>query len=125
MLRPREEAGADRRQYSRNEMSGDSARVWSQGDEVRRIVPLLALSIAIFAPAVDPGSAVDTALGAVPVVAFALWAFVPATPLEAVTAAVIVPVVAAQHAGALEPLFFEVSLLAFVVGRWRLPVGRS
>jgi hypothetical protein len=33
---------------------------------------------------------------------------------------VIVPVVIAQRSGQLEPLMFEASLLAFVVGRWSL-----
>ena len=55
---------------------------------------------------------------AIPVVAFGLWVFVPGVPLLAVSVAVIVPVVVAQRSGGLEPLMFEVSLLAFVVGRW-------
>jgi signal transduction histidine kinase len=54
----------------------------------------------------------------VPVAAFTIWAFVPNTPLLALSIAVIVPVVVAQRSGQLEPLMFEASLLAFVVGRW-------
>jgi hypothetical protein len=46
---------------------------------------------------------------AVPVAAFALWAFRPDVSLPLVAVAVIVPVVAAQRFGQLEPLFFEVS----------------
>ena len=42
----------------------------------------------------------------------------PATPLLALSIAVIVPVVVAQRFGELEPIMFEASLLAFVVGRW-------
>jgi signal transduction histidine kinase len=106
-----------RRQYIRG-MSGDSGRTWPQADEVRWLVPLLALAIACVAVAFDRGSVTDAALAAVAVTPFTLWAFVPATPLAAVSVAVLVPVVAAQRGGALEPLFFEVSLLAFVVGRW-------
>ena len=106
-------------------MSGPPTRVWSQTDEIRRLVAPLALAIAIVAAVVDRGSVADTALGLIPVAAFAVWSVVPATPLAAVSAAVIVPVVAAQQAGALEPLFFEVSLLAFVVGRWVIPLRLS
>jgi signal transduction histidine kinase len=43
---------------------------------------------------------------------------VPSTPLLALSIAVIIPVVVAQRSGELEPLMFEASLLAFVVGRW-------
>src|SRR5262249_45436664 len=50
--------------------------------------------------------------------AFGVWAFRRDFSLPLVAIAVIVPVVAAQRSGQLEPLFFEVSLLAFVVARW-------
>ena len=53
-----------------------------------------------------------------PVAAFALWAYLPKVPLTAVSIAVVVPVVVAQRSGALEPLMFELALLAFVIGRW-------
>ena len=39
-------------------------------------------------------------------------------PLPALALAVIVPVAAAQRSGELEPLLFELSVLAFVVARW-------
>src|SRR5262249_57050312 len=59
--------------------------------------------------------------------AFGVWAFRRDFSLPLVAIAVIVPVVAAQRSGQLEPLFFEVSLLAFVVARWssslRMAVG--
>jgi signal transduction histidine kinase len=47
-----------------------------------------------------------------------VWSYVPGVPLPALSLAVVVPVVVAQREGQLEPLLFEASLLAFVVGRW-------
>ena len=47
-----------------------------------------------------------------------MWAHVPGVPLSALSVAVVVPVVLAQRSGLLEPLMFELSLLAFVVARW-------
>jgi signal transduction histidine kinase len=94
------------------------------GDEVRRLVPLFSAAVAVAAMVVaDPStegasSASDVVLAAVPVAAFALWAYVPNVPLPAVSIAVLVPVVVAQRYGDFEPLLFNVSLLAFVVGRW-------
>jgi signal transduction histidine kinase len=82
------------------------------------LVPVFALVVAIVAALTDPSSAADLLLAALPVVAFAVWAYGPRVPLPALSLAVIVPVVAAQRSGQLEPLLFEVSLLAFVVGRW-------
>jgi signal transduction histidine kinase len=93
-------------------------RALSQADEARRLVPFFALAVAVLAPLVDPSSAPDLVLAALPVAAFGLWAYVPHVPLPAVSLAVIVPVVIAQRSGLLEPLMFEVSLLGFVVGRW-------
>jgi signal transduction histidine kinase len=61
----------------------------------------------------------------VPVAAFAVWAFVPSTPLLALSVAVIAPVVLAQRTGELEPLMFEASVLAFVVGLWSPSLGSS
>jgi signal transduction histidine kinase len=95
-----------------------SAKAWSEADEVRRLVPIVALAVAIVAVVADPGSAVDVVLAAVPVAALALWTFVPGVPIWAVSLAVVPPVVAAQRSGHLEPLLFESSLLAFVVARW-------
>jgi signal transduction histidine kinase len=85
---------------------------------MRNLVPALAVAIAVVAALGDPGSAGDLLLAAVTVAAYIAWAFVPGVSLWAVTPAVVLPVVAAQHAGQLEPLMFEVSLLTFVIGRW-------
>jgi signal transduction histidine kinase len=91
--------------------------VWAQGEELRRLVPVFALAVAILAAITDPSSAADLLLAGAPVVAFALWAYTPNLPLWALSFAVLAPVVVAQRSGQLEPLLFEVSLLAFVVGR--------
>jgi signal transduction histidine kinase len=104
---------------------GASDQGWSQADELRRFVPVCALAIAVVAAVADAGSAGDLLLAAVPVAAFASWAYVPRVPLVAVSLAVVVPVVAAQRSGGLEPLMFEVSLLAFIVGRWSGSVGTA
>ena len=53
-----------------------------------------------------------------PVAAFVLWACLRSVPLWVVSVVVVVPVVVAQRSGSHEPLMFEVSVLAFVVGRW-------
>lgn len=99
-------------------MAGESDHEPPQADELRRLVPLFALAVAIVAPVADPASAPDLLLAAAPVAAFCAWAYAPHVPLVAVSVAVIVPVVAGQRSGQLEPLMFEVCLLAFVVGRW-------
>ena len=100
-------------------MRGDLvARTWSQADGLGRLFPVFALALAIIAAIVDPSSAANVLLAFVPVLAFGVWAFVPKAPLPLVALAVIVPVVIAQRTGALEPIFFDVSILAFVVGRW-------
>ena len=94
-------------------------RAWSQADELRRIVPVFALVVAGLAAVVDPASeGAVFVLATIPVAAFALWAYVPRTPLPVLCIAVVAPVVAAQGGGELEPLMFEASLLAFVVARW-------
>jgi signal transduction histidine kinase len=95
-----------------------SDRAHYQADELRRLAPILALAIALITPLVDPPSARDLIVAAMPVVAFGVWAFVPGIPLLALSLAVIIPVVIAQRFGELEPLMFEISLLAFVVARW-------
>jgi signal transduction histidine kinase len=99
-------------------MAGESGEAPSRADELGRLVPLFALAVAVVAVVVDPSSAADVALVAVPVAAFGVWAYVPRVPLVLVSIAVVVAVVAAQRSGRLEPLMFELSLLAFVVGRW-------
>jgi signal transduction histidine kinase len=99
-------------------VAGESGLAWSQADEVRRLVPIIALAVAIAAVVFDPASAGDVILAAVPVAAFALWTYAPGVRLPAVSLAVLAPVIVAQRSGQLEPLLFESSLLAFVVGRW-------
>src|SRR5215218_2918559 len=49
---------------------------------------------------------------------FAVWAYVPRAPLWATSLVVLVPVVAAQRSGQLEPLLFEASLVGFIAGCW-------
>jgi signal transduction histidine kinase len=90
---------------------------WSQPEELRGLLPVFALVVAIVAAVTDP-SAGDLILAALPVAAFAVWAYVAKLPLWVLCLAVAVPVVVAQRSGQLEPLLFEVSLLGFVVGRW-------
>jgi len=104
-------------QYSRR-VAGESGRAPPKGDELRRLIPLIALAAALLAAVTDPSWTLDLVLAAVPVAAFAVWSFRRDVPLLLVSVAVVVPVVAAQRSGQLEPLFFEVSLLAFVVARW-------
>jgi signal transduction histidine kinase len=90
----------------------------AQRDRVRALIPPFALAVGAVAAITDPSSAADLPLAALAVGAFAVWAYVPNAPLWAVSVAVVAPVVVAQRSGQLEPLLFEVSLLAFVVGRW-------
>jgi signal transduction histidine kinase len=104
-------------QYRRG-VSGGSFAEASPTDQLRVLVPVLSLAVAIVAALTDPSSAADLILAAVVVGAFAAWAYAPNVPLSATSVAVLVPVVVAQRSGQLEPLMFEVSLLAFVVGRW-------
>jgi signal transduction histidine kinase len=98
-------------------VSGGSGQPWSQPEELRGLLPVFALVVAIVAAVTDPSSA-DLILAALPVAAFAVWAYVAKLPLWVLCLAVAVPVVVAQRSGQLEPLLFEVSLLGFVVGRW-------
>ncbi|ADB50895.1 sensor histidine kinase [Conexibacter woesei] len=95
-----------------------AGQTWSETDELRRLVPLFALTIAVVAAVADPAPANCVAFTAIPVVAFALWARRPTIPLVLLAVAVVVPLVLAQRGGALEPILFEASLLSFVVGRW-------
>jgi hypothetical protein len=97
-------------------VAGGLSQAPSQADELRRIIPVFALVVAIVAAVLNPSPSVaEFFLAVVPVAAFTLWAYVPSVPLVALSFAVIVPVVAAQRSGKLEPLGFEVSLLAFLV----------
>jgi signal transduction histidine kinase len=85
---------------------------------VLRLVPLFALAVAVVAAVVDPSSSLGLVLAAVPVAAFGLWAYAPGVPLSLVSLAVLASVLVALRSGELEPLVLEVSLLAFIVGRW-------
>ncbi len=99
-------------------MSGGSFPESSQTEQVRALIPVFALTVAIVAAVTDPSSAADLILAGVAVGAFVLWTYVPGVPLLALSLAVAVPAVVAQRSGQLEPLLFEVSLLGFVIGRW-------
>ena len=99
-------------------VTGGSGRGWFEADAPRRLVPVVALTVALVAVVTQPSSLADLLLAGVPVAAFYVWAYMPNTPLLALSVAVIVPVVVAQRSGQLEPLMFEASVLAFVVGRW-------
>jgi signal transduction histidine kinase len=85
---------------------------------VLRLVPLFALAVAVVAAVVDPSSSLGLVLAAVPVAAYSLWAYAPGVPLWLVSLAVVASVLVALRSGELEPLVLEVSLLAFIVGRW-------
>jgi signal transduction histidine kinase len=95
-----------------------SGQAWPLRYEVRPLVPFFALAVAIVAALTDPSSPADLILAALPVAAFAVWAYLPRAPLWAACVGVLVPVVVAQGDGELEPLLFDASLLGFVVGRW-------
>jgi hypothetical protein len=99
-------------------VSGEAGQSWSQRDDLRRLIGGFAVAVAVVAAVADPGSTGEVVLGAVAAGALVLWAVLPAVPLVPVSIAVVVPVVLAQRSGGLEPLMFEASLLAFVVGRW-------
>ncbi len=99
-------------------MAGDRSQAWAQADEVRLLVPIFALAVAVVAALTDPTSVADLALMAIPVAAFGLWSYLPNVPLWIVALAVLVPIVVAQRSGTHEPLTFEASVLAFVVARW-------
>ena len=99
-------------------VTGGSGQGWFEADAPRRLVPVVALTVALVAVVTQPSSLADLLLVGVSVAAFYVWAYLPNTPLLALSVAVIVPVVVAQRSGQLEPLMFEASVLAFVVGRW-------
>jgi signal transduction histidine kinase len=99
-------------------VTGESNMQSSQPEQLRALIPVFSLAVAVAAATTDPSSAPDLVLAALPVAAFFAWAYLPKVPLGATSLLVIVPVVAAQRSGQLEPLLFDVSLLAFVIGRW-------
>jgi signal transduction histidine kinase len=87
-------------------------------DELRRIVPIVAIAVAVVAALVDPSTVGELLLMAIPPAALAAWTFLPRVPLPMVAVAVLVPMVAVQHSGHHEPIMFEASLIAFVVACW-------
>jgi signal transduction histidine kinase len=97
-------------------VSGGSRPESSQAEQLRALVPGFALVVAVVAATTDPSSP-DVLFAALPIAAFAAWAYL-GVPLVPTSVAVIVPVVVAQRTGQLEPLMFDVSLLGFVVARW-------
>lgn len=99
-------------------MASESGRAPSVADDALRLVPPFALAVAVVAAVVDPSSSLGLVLAAVPVAAFGLWAYAPGVPLSLVSLAVLASVLVALRSGELEPLVLEVSLLAFIVGRW-------
>ena len=99
-------------------MAGASGEVWFEADDLRRVLPLFSLAFGLVAAITQPSSAGDLVLAAVPVAAFGVWAFVPRVPLAAASVAIVVPTVAAQRSGELEPLMFNACLLAFGAARW-------
>jgi len=111
-------------QYSLLVVQG-SARGWFEADGLRRVVPFFSLAFGLVAAITQPSSAPDIVLAAVPVAAFGLWAFAPNVPLAAVSVGVVVPVVVAQRSGQLEPVMFNVALLAFAAARWSRSLGAA
>jgi signal transduction histidine kinase len=99
-------------------VAGASVRGWFEADDLRRVLPLFSLAFALVAAISQPSSAADLALTAVPVAAWSLWAFARNVSLSAVSLAIVVPVVVAQRSGQLEPVMFNVALLAFAAARW-------
>jgi signal transduction histidine kinase len=93
-------------------------RGWFEADDLRRVLPFFSLAFALVAVITQPSSAGDLALTAVPVAAWSLWAFARNVPLAAVSLAIVVPVIVVQRSGELEPMMFNISLLAFAAARW-------
>jgi signal transduction histidine kinase len=109
----------------RRGVSGGSPPESSQTEQLRALIPVFALAVAVGAVVTDPSSAVDLTLAGLAVAAFAVWAYLPRVPLAALTLAVVAPVVVAQRSGQLEPLLFEVSLLGAVIGLWARSRGEA
>jgi signal transduction histidine kinase len=82
------------------------------------LVPLLAVVVAVLGVTTDPASAVDIILAAIPILAFAAWAYLRRVPLPVLALAVVIPVAVAQFDGEHQPLMFDLVLLGLVVGLW-------
>jgi signal transduction histidine kinase len=116
-FRPWADVQAARAEYFPS-VTADPGQAWAEADEVRLLVPIFALAVAVVAALTDPTSASELLLMAIPVAALGLWSYLPNVPLWVVATAVVVPVVVVQRSGTHEPLTFEASVLAFVVARW-------
>jgi signal transduction histidine kinase len=106
-------------------VSGGSLAERSLTEQLRVMIPAFSFLVAVLAVVTDPSSSADLPLVAIPVIAFAVWAYVPGVPLAPLSLVVLVPAVAAQRDGQLEPLLFNAGLLAFVVGRWAPSVAEA
>jgi signal transduction histidine kinase len=80
------------------------------------LIPVFAVGAAILAAVADPSSGADLVLCGLAAAPFFVWIYRPRVPLVLLSLAVIVPAVLAQRSGQLEPLLFEVCLLALVIG---------
>jgi signal transduction histidine kinase len=99
-------------------VAGNSVRGWFEADDLRRVLPFFSLAFGLVAVITQPSSAADNTLTAVPLAAWIVWALARNVPLAAVAVAIVVPVIVAQRSGQLEPVMFNVSLLAFAAARW-------
>jgi signal transduction histidine kinase len=102
-----------------------SDRGWFEADDLRRVVPLFSLAFLLVAAITQPSSAGDLLLAAVPIAAFAVWAFAPDVPLALVSIAIVIPTVLVQRSGDLEPVMFNACLLSFAAARWSRSVGAA
>ena len=105
----------------RRGVSTGAVRDSSQTEQMRGLVPVIALVVAIvaaFTDPTDPFTLGDVALAAIVVAAFFIWTYRRDVPLALVGIVVLVPVVLMERTGELEPMLFEATLFAFVVGRW-------
>jgi hypothetical protein len=83
----------------RRVVSGGSFPESSQTEQVRALIPVFALAVAIVAAVTDASSAADLILAGLAVGAFVVWTYVPGVPLLALSLAVVFPVVVAQRPG--------------------------
>jgi signal transduction histidine kinase len=116
-LRPGEDIASRVAEYSRR-VAGNSVRGWFEADDLRRVLPFFSLAFGLVAVITQPSSVADNTLTAVPLAAWIVWALARNVPLAAVAVAIVVPVIVAQRSGQLEPVMFNVSLLAFAAARW-------
>ena len=123
-IHPRSECaappGGGRRIGSRAVQSACGWRVRSRLVRSRRPSPChpLSLAFALVAAITQRVVALDIALTAVPVAVWTVWALARNVPLAAVSVAIVIPVVVVQRSGQLEPVMFNVALLAFAAARW-------